>query len=88
MGTRERVRLHEPDRPPPTKLVVGPAEAVGYRGYRLPCWVVEWQGPGYVDHDCCHSKHSVDFVVRHFKCRYPGIKVEWRNAQARTRSDP
>lgn len=78
--TRNRIRLRGlEDRQPPTKLTVGPAEKFdhGLLYINPPCWLVKFEGPGYVDYNRCYMREAVDSCVAHFKWAYPNLEVEY-----------
>jgi hypothetical protein len=78
----ERVRLRKReviDRPPPTKLTVGASTRFpDYQNPNLgPCILVQFEGPGYVDHYVCDSLGQARRYAGWFKCMYPGIAIRY-----------
>ena len=75
----KRIRINDApvgvaDRPAPTLITVGPAKAFGREEV---CWLVQFEGPGYVDYDRCYSRESINSCLSLFKKAYPTCPVKW-----------
>jgi hypothetical protein len=74
-----RTRLPKPDRGPVTRLTIGPVEefqhTLDYITY--PCWLIQFEGDGYVDWWPCFSRQAIDQGIGLMKSAYPNATVTW-----------